>query len=106
MTANIKINGVSYTGNHITMRNGVVIIDGVKQNQKVAGATEIRVSGGLVSLTCDGDVKCGKVDGNVNAGGDVKCKAVQGKVNAGGDVECGKVGGNVNAGGDISTRSW
>ena len=107
MGSNITINGVSYSGNNITMRGGKVIIDGVVQDQTVAGVVEVRVSGGtLASLDCDGSVTCNDVKGNVNAGGSVKSATIYGNANAGGSIKCKDIGGNASAGGSIKRSMW
>ena len=104
----ITINGVTYTGNNISMRNGKVTIDGVEQDQKISGVVEVRVSGTLASLDCDSSVTCNDVHGSVNVGGSITCADVSGSVNAGGSIKCREVGGNASAGGSINTsrRLW
>ena len=98
----IKIDGRQFQGNNITIRNGVVTIDGVAQEGTLSGVVEIRVVEGVINqLTCDGSVTCGDVHGDVDAGGSVKCASVGGSVDAGGSVTCEVVGGSVDAGGSI-----
>lgn len=98
----ININGQTFVGNSITIRNGVVIIDGVEQGRGLTGVVDVRITEGTVGkLECDGSVTCGLVNGDVSAGGSVRCDNVAGNVSAGGSVTCDEVGGSVSAGGSI-----
>lgn len=99
----ITINGVTYTGaGSISVVNGVVTIDGVRQDGTVSGVVEIRVLEGVLGeLRTDASVNCGEVAGNVSAGGSVNCNGVGGSVRAGGSVNCDAVRGSVSAGGSV-----
>jgi hypothetical protein len=99
----ITINGVTYEGvGSISVIDGVVTIDGKRQDGTVSGVVEIRVLEGVLGeLRTDAAVNCGKVRGNVHAGGSVRCEDVGGSVNAGGSVRCDTVNGSVNAGGSV-----
>ena len=98
----IIINGKSYTGNNVSIFNGVVTIDGKPQGHTVYGAVEIRITEGtLASLTTDASVVCGDVAGDVKANGPVTCDNVGGNVNANGPVTCDDIGGNVSAMGPV-----
>lgn len=102
MSSTVTINGKTYTGDNVTMRNGKVIIDGKEQEgETLSGVVEVRIKGTLENLECDASVKCGDVTGSVSAGGSVKCGDVGGSVNTGGSLKCGHVGGSVNAGGSV-----
>ena len=58
----IIINGKSFSGNSITIRNGNVIIDGKIQMSGVEGVVEVRITeGDAVSVTSDASVHCGDV---------------------------------------------
>jgi len=52
-------------------------------------------------LSC-GNISCGDVMGDVDAGGNVSCGNVGGDVDAGGNINCGDVGGDVDAGTDVT----
>ncbi len=99
----IIINGVTYTGaSSVSIVNGVVTIDGVRQSGTVSGVVEVRVLEGVLGeLHTDASVSCGEVRGNVHAGGSVNCESVGGSVKAGGSVNCDAVGGSINAGGSV-----
>lgn len=99
----VIINGVVYEGaGSISVRNGVVTIDGVRQDGKVSGVVEIRVLEGVIrELETDASVTCGEVRGNIHAGGSVSADSVGGSINAGGSVSCDRVGGSINAGGSV-----
>lgn len=112
----ITINGTTYHGSSITMKNGKVIVDGEEvktgdaktinisvngdiTNLEVDACNELQVTGSVGSLrTISGDVTVtGDVDGSVQStSGDIECGHVQGSVQTvSGDVKCGAVGGNV-----------
>ena len=99
----ISINGRTFTGAHsVSIVNGVVTIDGKREDGAVSGVVEVRVlEGTLGDLRTDAAVACGEVRGNVHAGGSVNCDGVGGSVNAGGSVNCGAVRGSVTAGGSV-----
>ena len=99
----IVIDGQVFEGNSVSIINGVVTIDGVRQDGTVSGVVEVRIVEGTIgNLTCSSSVTCGDVTGSVDAGGSVHCKNVGGDVDAGGSVTCGRVSGSVDAGGSIS----
>lgn len=101
----ITIDGRTFQGNSVQIRNGVVRIDGVAQEGTVSGVVEVRVIEGVLGLLeADGSVICGDVGGNVSAGGTVHCNTVSGHVSAGGSVHCDKVLGAINAGGSVRAR--
>ena len=98
----IIINGTSYSGNNITITNGVVRIDGVTQGEKVSGVVEILITeGAIANLNTDASVNCNNVGGDVQAGGSVNCENVSGSVHCGGSVKCNSISGNVVAGGSV-----
>jgi hypothetical protein len=101
--ASVVIDGKSFNGNNITIRNGRVTVDGVTQDGTLHGVVEVRVvEGVLAKLECDASVTCGDVCGSVSAGGSVTCNNVGGHVSAGGSVRAaGKTGGNTSAGGSV-----
>lgn len=101
--ATITINGVTYSGNNISINNGKMTIDGVDASNIPDNVMTIKVEGILNSLTCDKSVNVnGTIQGNIEAKGSVNCDDVKGNVNAGGSVNCDDIGGNVNAGGSIN----
>ena len=99
----ITIDGRTFSGNNVTIRNGIVTIDGVRQDGSVNGVVEVRVAeGSLVSLETDASVTCGSVGGNVSAGGSVRAHNIAGAVSAGGSVSAsGRLGGSISAGGSV-----
>lgn len=104
----ITINGVTITGNNVSVVNGRVIVDGKDVNceEKVIN---IHVEGNLGSLTADA---CSTITVNGSAGsvktrsGDVQCGDVSGAVSTmSGDVTCGNIAGSVSTmSGDVSHR--
>lgn len=99
----IIIDGKSFSGNSINIRNGCVTIDGVVQDGQLHGLVEIKITEGtLHHLETDSSVTCGKVSGNVSAGGSVTCGDIGGVCQAGGSVRAsGRLGGTVMAGGSV-----
>lgn len=105
--ARITIDGHSIVGNNITIRNGVVTVDGsVVGRDATNPIVEVRVLEGCIeNIQSDASVTCQDVGGNVDAGGSVRCGNVGGSVDAGGSAQVGNVQGNVDAGGSVSASS-
>ncbi len=100
--SSITIDGKTFSGNNVSIINGVVTIDGVAQDGKLEGKVELHITGVLDSLETDASVNMkGEIKGDVSAGGSVNCDDVGGNVSAGGSVNCDDVDGNVTAGGSI-----
>ena len=97
----IWIDGKVFRGSSVSIINGVVTIDGARQDGAVSGVVEIRVTGTLHELVTDASVTCQNVTGTVQAGGSVECGDVGGTVQAGGSVECKNVRGSIMAGGSV-----
>jgi hypothetical protein len=104
--AKITIDGKSFIGANVTIRNGVISIDGKVQDGTLNGVVEIRiVEGVLEKLETDASVTCGAVSGDVAAGGSVNCESVGGDIRAGGSVNArGPAGGSIRAGGSVNLR--
>lgn len=102
----ITINGRTYSGDNVSIINGVVMIDGVVQDgDKLAGVVKIVVEGVLGSLRTDASVVCEDVHGDVSAGGSANVNGdIGGNVAAGGSINCGNIRGAVSAGGSIVRR--
>jgi hypothetical protein len=102
------MNGKSYIGDSIVVRNNKVIIDGV----------DVTPDSKVITITVEGNIEelhvdcCNSLIVNGNVGllntqsGDVECKDVIGNLNlTNGDVECGNVGGSIQTvSGDI--KCW
>jgi hypothetical protein len=107
----ISINGKTFEGRNITVKNNKVIIDGVDvtpdSNSK---HIDIIVDGNVDKLDID---MCDKlmIKGNVNTlaatSVDVQCGDVTGNVHTvSGDIECGNVGGSVTTtSGDVKCEN-
>lgn len=102
--AKFSIDGRDFVGRNVNIdRNGKVTIDGVVQDGSLTGVVEIRVTEGVIeNLSSYASVRCGEVQGNVDAGGSVQCGNVGGDVDAGGSVQCANVTGSVDAGGSVT----
>ena len=98
---NVTVNGKTYKGKSVVVRNNKVIIDGKQVDDKDLPETvlAIEVKGDLVSLETDASVNCENIKGDVDAGGSVNCGSVGGDVDAGRSDNCGLVGVDVDAAG-------
>jgi acetyl/propionyl-CoA carboxylase alpha subunit len=103
----IVINGKSYTGNSVSIKNNKITIDGsvIETEEK---NIKIEIQGDIEELKvdeCDSVKVTGSVKNLTTMSGDVTVKGdVSGNVKTmSGDVECGKVGGNISTmSGDIT----
>ncbi|EFH0539746.1 TPA: hypothetical protein ACHIDG_003446 [Escherichia coli] len=98
-SASVSVNGEDFTGHHITINNGKVIVDGVEKNSNLDGQINVTINGSVEgveiengSVTVSGDAHYVKT-----MSGDVHCSNVLGNVNTmSGDVICETVGGNAS----------
>jgi hypothetical protein len=119
MVATVTIDGRRFRCSSVQItERGQVLIDGAMEEDTLHGRVEIHViEGTLENLEVAGDVHCGAVGGDVDAGGSitcgdvggdvdagtsVTCGAVRGDVDAGTSVTCGDVGGSIDAGGEVT----
>jgi hypothetical protein len=102
--AKITIDGRAFSCNRVRItERGDVLIDDMRQEDSVQGRVEVHVvEGVLQNLEVAGNVHCGMIAGNVDAGKCITCGAVGGNVDAGTSVNCGAVGGNVEAGTSVT----
>jgi hypothetical protein len=84
----ITVNGKTTVvqGNNVTIKNGVVQVDGVTVQTGLQGDVKILWEGPLASVESDCSIECGEVHGDVEGGNSVKCGNVQGNVWAGNSV--------------------
>lgn len=102
-SGNVNINGKTYKGGNISVQDGVVYVDGVRQDGLEDKKIEIVVKCGVDTISSDESINIrGNVNGAVLAKGSVSCDDIEGDVSAGGSVNCDDIGGNVTAGGSIS----
>lgn len=99
MPATITINGVTYSGESVSVRGGRVIVDGKDVTPEAASRITLEVHGDLQSFQADrcdtvavhgnvgsvstvsGSVTCGDIGGSVSTvSGSVNCRDVGGKV--------------------------
>ena len=117
----VTINGVTYSGNNIIVKNNLIMIDGVDLTPEAKEITitanghinliqtdlckEINVSGNVENIrTESGDIHCTHVGGNViTTSGNVECDTVIGNVGTtSGDVRAKVINGSVSTvSGDI-----
>lgn len=106
--ASVSVNGEDFTGHHITINNGKVIVDGVEKNSNLDGQINVTINGSVEgveiengSVTVSGDAHYVKT-----MSGDVHCSNVLGNVNTmSGDVICETVGGNARQCLEILSRN-
>lgn len=100
----ITINGKTYTGNSISIIDGVIKIDGKMEcAQDLCKNLQIIIHGDVGVLQTDGSATVKGSTSSIRAGGSVQCGSVTGDVQAGGSVTCGKVEGKIMAGGSVTT---
>lgn len=99
----ITINGktIEVQGNNISVINGVIKVDGKVIEEGLSGTVKIEWQGDLASLTSDGDVTCGNIQGDVQVGGSLRCGDVGKSATVGGSVQCGPIRGDLVAGGSV-----
>lgn len=100
--SDVTINGKTYSGNSISIDDGVVIIDGNKitNNER---KLEIEFIGNVGNVSSDQDVYVrGNVLGNVRAEGSVNAENIGKDVVAGGSVNASNIGGSVQAEGSVN----
>lgn len=103
----ITMNGKTYRGNSVCIRNGVVTIDG-KPTEDVSNQVEvsIHIDGNIKELNMSYGTVCvnGTVEQLSTSSGDVICGDVFGSVTtSSGDVKCSNVGCNVTtSSGDVT----
>lgn len=89
---------------HVVLFAGHKLVGADEQGERSCSRRniEFQYEGPALNIWSDFSVRCGDVQGDVNAGGDVECGDVMGGVNAGGDATCDQVKGELRAGGDVT----
>lgn len=120
----ITINGATFYGNNVTVKNNRVFIDGAditpnsrQININVTGNVEsldvdacdrIEIAGNVGKLISgSGNISCSDVSNGITVGsGDVTCNTITGDVRTGsGDIDCQTITGSVKTGsGDIKFK--
>lgn len=101
----VTINGKSYSGSNVQIRDGVVIVDGKNQEGILQGPITVFVEGDAHNIeTQSGDITARDVGSIQTTSGDVSCGNVNGNIQTtSGDVSCGDVGGSIKTmSGDIN----
>lgn len=109
----IMINGKSYSGNNITINDGVVIVDGEVQEgthkqpmilviecnvDKIVSSESIHITGDVHgNIEAEVNVDCDDVYGNVKAKMNANCDNVTGNVDAGMTINCDDIYGDAKA---------
>lgn len=103
----VKIDGKTFVGRNITIKNNKVVVDGVEQDGELIGDINVTVHGNVNKLeNVNGKVIANTVSSISTQSGDVECQDVSGSVSTmSGDVDCGKIGGSVSTmSGDITSN--
>lgn len=93
---NCVINGKSYSGNSISVKNGSVTIDGVKQSQELDHNVTIEIHGNVSMI----QTECG----NVTVNGDVEtAKTMSGDLDISGNAigDSSTMSGDININGSV-----
>lgn len=93
--ASIQINGQTFVGNNIVVKNGKVIIDGKEAVDTGSAEVKVEVTGNVDRLECNTCTITGDVTGDVDAN-TVNCGNIEGDVDAN-TINCGNIGGDVDA---------
>ncbi|OOM77267.1 hypothetical protein CLPUN_23840 [Clostridium puniceum] len=83
----------------------IVAFRGTKLLKKSEAGTynlSVEYKGEALNVECYGNLKCGDVLNNVDAGASVECYDIHGNVNSGHSVNCKDIGGNVDAGHSVT----
>lgn len=106
----ITINGQTFYGDNVTIRNGKVIVDGKDHTPSDSKSISISIQGDLKDLSVDccnkvdikGNVGTAKtVSGDIDISGDI----AGGASTVSGDIKCGNIGGSVSTvSGDIKNK--
>lgn len=109
ISSSVSIGGKTFQGDNVSIINGEVFVDGVKQDDvSKQPKIEVIINGNVGDVELSGgNMKCGDVDGDVRvSGGNIDAGDIEGDVRAsGGNINCDKVGGNVKAsGGNVNHR--
>ena len=100
----VKIQGISFEGDDITITGDGIFIDGraIQDISKPLDTLKVEIIGNPRNVITSGSVIVhGDVLGYIDAGGSVRCINIEGSVNSDGSVNCGNVGGNIDAGGSV-----
>jgi hypothetical protein len=100
----IKINGRTFSGHNLSIANGTITIDGMRQDgDTLSGVVRVEITGNVANVECDAPLVInGNVTGDVDADGPVTCGDVHGDVGGDGPITCGNVGGDVEADGPVT----
>lgn len=103
--ADVTINGKTYQGSRVVVKEGLVIVDGKVVEEQTLGALTIVVNGTLEQLQSDRSVLVdGDIKGSVSASGTVKAQTIHGDVEATGSVKAGQIHGAVQAVGRVACK--
>jgi hypothetical protein len=76
----------------------------LKEGDKQARSIEVKYEGPALDVECYGNLTCGNITGNANAGGGMHCGDVGGDVSCGGSLSCGDISSDVSCGGSLKCQ--
>jgi len=74
----------------------------LKKGDPSSRTIEVKYEGPALNVESYGNLSCGDVNGNANAGGSIHSGDINGSASCGGSMSCGDVGGSVNCGGSLT----
>ena len=106
----VKINGIPFPGEKITIVDSEIFIDGEPVDPKVViprnnKIPQIFITGNVESIKSNLSVAVIGNVGRVEAGGSVICDIIQGSATARGSITCDEIMGNATAGSSITCDS-
>jgi hypothetical protein len=96
-SAGVTIDGKTFSGNNISIKNGKVIVDNVVQDGELTGDVNVVVHGDVQTLRNTSGLITAEHVGSINTvSGDVNCLGVEGSIQTvSGDVNCAMVSGSI-----------
>lgn len=101
----ITIDGKTFDvpdGSNIRIANNSVIVNQTTIAAGLSGIVKIVWEGPAASISCNGDMECGEINGNLTVAGNVTCENVGGNISADGNVVALRVNGSIKAGGNVA----
>lgn len=76
----------------------------LKKGDSSSQSIEVKYEGPALDVESYGNLTCGDVNGNANAGGSIHSDVINGSASCGGSMDCGNIGGSANCGGSLTCK--
>ena len=76
----------------------------LKKGDPSSQSIEVKYEGAALDVESYGNLTCGDVNGNANAGGTIHSDVINGSASCGGSMHCGNIGGSANCGGSLTCK--